>query len=133
MMGLIWLVQLSHYPAFDFFSEKDFKKFHDFHLKETTWAVIFAMVLELGSGLLLFFRYQEIPLSLKMTIIINFCVIGTWISTFVFSVPIHNQLNIKKTSKLIKKLVTTNWPRTILWTLKSLILFMIVLDLLGER
>jgi len=43
-----------------------------------------------------------------------------WLSTFLIQVPIHNQLGIGKDSFLIKRLVQTNWIRTILWTSKAI-------------
>jgi hypothetical protein len=49
-------------------------------------------------------------------------VLFIWISTFTLSVPCHKKLSLGKDSKTIDQLVKTNWIRTILWSLKSLIL-----------
>ncbi len=50
-----------------------------------------------------------------------------WLSTFLLSVPCHEHLaktDMNETSLIekIQRLVKTNWPRTILWTLRSIVL-----------
>lgn len=49
-------------------------------------------------------------------------VIGVWLSTFSLSVPRHGLLLKKRDEKIIESLILTNWPRTLLWSLKSLII-----------
>jgi hypothetical protein len=44
-------------------------------------------------------------------------------STFLVSVPLHNLLQKERNSKIIERLILTNWPRTILWTLRLGLLF----------
>jgi hypothetical protein len=48
-------------------------------------------------------------------------VLATWLSTVVLSVPLHNGLSEVRDSALIARLVATNWPRTILWSLRSIL------------
>ena len=45
-----------------------------------------------------------------------------WLVTFAFSVPCHSRLSKSKNGSSIRKLISTNWLRTVLWTLKSFIL-----------
>jgi hypothetical protein len=52
------------------------------------------------------------------SIISFFLVIIIWLSTFVLQVPIHKHLQIGKEDACIKRLVATNWVRTIAWSLK---------------
>ena len=49
-----------------------------------------------------------------------------WLSTFVLQVPIHNRLKSGKDERLIRRLVATNWVRTIAWSLKALLLTLAV-------
>lgn len=44
-----------------------------------------------------------------------------WIATVTLSVPIHRRLLSGYNQKEIDHLILTNWPRTVLWTVKSLI------------
>ena len=48
--------------------------------------------------------------------------IGIWLSTFLLQVPAHEKLILKKDNQIIARLVKTNWIRTILWSLKLLVL-----------
>jgi len=116
LVGLIWVIQLVHYPTFDFISTDNFLAFHQHHTRSITFIVMPLMLGELG---LAFYLAQQqkwtliwlIPLSLVLLI---------WLSTFLIQVPLHNQLGIGKDSTVIKRLVQTNWIRTILWTLKAI-------------
>jgi hypothetical protein len=44
-------------------------------------------------------------------------------------VPIHNRLKSGKKEVLIRRLVATNWIRTIAWSLKSLVITLTVIKL----
>jgi hypothetical protein len=54
------------------------------------------------------------------SIISIFLIIIIWLSTFGLQVPIHKQLQTGKDEACIKRLVTTNWIRTIAWSLKAI-------------
>ncbi len=114
LFGLIWTIQLSHYPSFRFVDEDQFSVFHLHHTRSITLVVMPLMLLELG--LVFWQNYQTnwswiwvVPLVLVLLI---------WASTFFISVPLHTQLEGGKNLDVIKKLVDTNWIRTILWSVK---------------
>ncbi len=114
LFGLIWTIQLSHYPSFRFVDEDQFSAFHLHHTRSITLVVMPLMLLELG--LVFWQNYQTnwswiwvVPLVLVLLI---------WASTFFISVPLHTQLEGGKNLDVIKKLVDTNWIRTILWSVK---------------
>jgi hypothetical protein len=124
LTGVIWVIQLVHYPAFQFVSEQDFTPFHNFHSARISALVIPLMLAELicsvlGIGLSLLARSMTNILfwSFNLT-----AIIGVWASTFLITVPLHNQLSIRKDFGMIRKLVSTNWIRTVLWTFRTLIL-----------
>lgn len=48
-----------------------------------------------------------------------YVVILIWAATGLFSVPAHSILEDHKDEDAINKLVSTNWIRTVLWTIKS--------------
>jgi hypothetical protein len=45
-----------------------------------------------------------------------------WLCTFLLSVPLHNRLGQKRDVEKIRRLVATNWPRTVAWSLRTMIL-----------
>lgn len=114
LVGLIWVIQLVHYPTFNFIEEASFLAFHKHHTASITVIVMPLMLAELVLGFYLARQFQWfylLPLLLVFLI---------WLSTFLIQVPIHNQLGSGKDAVLIQKLVKTNWIRTILWTTKAI-------------
>jgi len=114
LVGLIWVIQLVHYPTFDFVQGTSFLAFHKHHTASITIIVMPLMLAELAVGFYLARHFQWfylLPLLLVLLV---------WLSTFLLQVPIHNQLGSGKDSILIQKLVKTNWIRTILWTIKAI-------------
>ncbi len=121
MTGLIWLVQMTHYPYFFYTSDKEFVHAQSFHMRSISYVVMPIMVIELISAIYLLIE-PEFKL-IKLEIIIAFILlILIWITTYFLSVPLHEKLLEGKDISHIDKLVISNWWRTILWTLKSLIL-----------
>jgi hypothetical protein len=114
MTGAIWLVQILVYPNFQLLHQKDFfADFHRFHTKRITWVVAPVMGIEFISGAWLCLVY------LNPTFICNFIsILLVWGFTCGVSVPIHNRLE-KNPDAEKRSLVISNWPRTILWTLRS--------------
>jgi hypothetical protein len=53
------------------------------------------------------------------SLISAFLVVIIWLSTLVLQVPIHNRLQSGKDNACIRRLVTTNWIRTIAWSIKA--------------
>lgn len=48
-----------------------------------------------------------------------YLVLVIWLSTFLLSVPAHAKLSSSKNAEVIDRLISTNWIRTVLWSLKS--------------
>jgi hypothetical protein len=117
MTGLIWLVQCVHYPSFHFISDQEFINFCQFHSRSISLIVLPVMLIELTTSFLLWWFTQE--QLLLIAFILNILLFAT---TFLISVPCHQELKSGKNEKFIKKLVLTNWYRTLLWTGRSAII-----------
>ena len=121
MTGIIWFVQVVHYPSFNFFSTGDDGKFARFHQQRTGWVVMPVMIVELGTAILLlgsswvmqYGNYLWINLALLLTI---------WVVTFFKIAPLHGRLRVQHDATIVGTLVGLNWIRTLLWTLRSLLL-----------
>lgn len=126
LTGLIWYVQVVHYPIFLKVPAESFKAFHLQHTHTTSLVVAIPMVAELILSALMLM--QQYPGNIPATPYAAFaCVIVIWLVTFFISVPIHNQLEISGYNPaLIQQLITTNWLRTLAWTLRTGILIYIV-------
>lgn len=116
MTGLIWLVQIVHYPAYKFIDKTQFIQYQNFHTTSISYIVIPIMLIELFSGVYLLFEDE-----LRFWKILNFLgILGIWFVTFFFSVQYHNQLQNGFDLSAIEKLIQTNWIRTVIWSLRSL-------------
>lgn len=120
MTGVIWIIQLIHYPSFKLIAPNLFDSFHLKHSQVMTVAVGPIMVVELLSVLIWIYSKpdQGFPLRLIAGLVLGLTII-CWLATFLLSVPVHNQLAQGFDLQKIDRLVRENWIRTIAWTLKS--------------
>ncbi|REL24585.1 hypothetical protein DYD21_18540 [Rhodohalobacter sp. SW132] len=119
MTGLIWVIQLLHYPLFDHIEKSDFTRQMDLHRLRISFIVIPVMLAELFTGLYLLFTV----FSGNFLFMINILLIGLiWLSTFLLQMPIHLKLAESHSSGRVKKLVQSNWVRTALWTIRLILL-----------
>ena len=118
--GLIWTIQLVHYPSMKFIPEEKFTAYHNFHSQRISILAIPIMLIELFTSLELFYQNGS---SYNHIFTINLIlVISIWISTFLIQVPMHNTLSSAKNARVLNNLILSNWIRTILWTAKSLLM-----------
>ena len=117
LLILIWLVQLIIYPGFYLIPSELFVSYHRWYVIRISAVVLPLMVAELILTIwwILSDAYSSISL------LAGFLIITVWLSTFVLQVPIHNQLRNSKVDKLIRRLVVTNWIRTVAWSLKTVL------------
>lgn len=115
MLGLIWFVQLVHYPLFAEVGSDCFIAYERHHTRRTSWVTAPMMLLELGTAVLLVYYQQRSGfywLNLSGIALL-------WLSTFFIQIPLHNRLIKVYDPRAIKKLVQTNWLRTVIWTIRG--------------
>ena len=129
MVGLIWFVQIVHYPLFARVGEEGFPLYSEAHSRLTSYVVGPPMLLEAGTALLLVFRRpEEIPLSLALLGLA--LVAAIWLSTAVLQVPRHTALGSGFDRSQWSGLVGTNWIRTAAWSARgAVVLWMAALVL----
>ena len=120
MTGLIWLVQVVQYPAFLSVGAQDFENFHRQHSARISFVVAPVMLLELLSAYFLWY-YGEAKATLNLYYFAS--TVAIFFVTAFVSVPRHNKLESGKNDQIIKSLISENWIRTFLWSVKSLVLF----------
>ena len=113
MCVVLWLVQLVIYPSFLRIEPSELPAWH----KAYTFRVSFVILpLMLGQLMLAILGLWGDP-SILEWVAFAF-VLACWILTFFVSVPLHRKIEQNDTTKETRqKLITTNWPRTILWSL----------------
>lgn len=118
LCGLIWIVQVVHYPFFKYVSNKKFEDAMGFHKKKISYIVVPVMFAELLSSFwLAFFSTSYSNYHITGFII----VLLIWVVTFATQVPLHGKLSQNYDHQLVDKLVRSNWIRTTLWSTKAII------------
>lgn len=118
MTGLIWFVQLVHYPLFAKVGTENFAAYESVHRRLTGVAVAPAMLLELATAVLLvlhpplLLRGEWAWAGLALVAVI-------WASTFLLQVPQHDILQHGFEARSHEQLVASNWIRTAAWTLRA--------------
>jgi len=132
MVGLIWLIQIVHYPLFAHVGDNTFLAYHKRHTQWITTIVAPLMLLELATGILLWLMAPLQPFWILNTM--GIAVI--WGSTAFWQVRLHKQLSlVDGTARLalIRQLVASNWLRTIFWSFRCLLLVGLLLEMLSQR
>jgi hypothetical protein len=125
MAGVIWFVQLVHYPLFDRVGEREFGCFEREHVRRTTWIVAPLMIAEASSAIGLVLLFWSSPyrglllLGLLLLVVI-------WASTAFIQVPCHRKLNKGLDLSVVQRLVWTNWIRTTAWTARGFLAILIM-------
>ena len=112
MVGVIWFVQLVHYPLFAGYAGDGFRAVMAEHQRRTFWVVFPLMLTELVTTFaLLAARPGWLPWA-GMT-----CV-GVWsLSTALVQIPLHGRLERDGFAPTThRRLVRSNWVRTAAWT-----------------
>ena len=122
MTGIIWFVQVVHYPLFSQVGDSSFVSYERLHSKLTTWVVAPLMLVELASAI--YFVFLPVAsMERTETFIGLLLVVLIWISTFGLQVPQHNVLGKGFQQHAHSRLVATNWIRTSAWTARSILVF----------
>ena len=120
MVGIIWVIQLLHYPTFHFIKESNYVEFQHFHMQRISFIVVPAMILELLSAFMLVYYIRS-----NLLIICLIILLVIWLITFVFFTKLHQSLLGGYDKIIVDKLVQINWSRTVLWSLRLIILIYI--------
>jgi len=122
MMGLIWLIQLVHYPLMAYVGEAGFTAYEVRHTHWITAIVGPVMLLEALTAVLLLYytpAFKNAPILLSVGIVLLLVI---WVSTALLQVPCHEILSKGFNLEIINRLTSTNWVRTIGWSLRGLLL-----------
>lgn len=125
LIGLIWTIQLVHYPLFAAVGREAWPAYAAGHGARITVLVAPWMLLELVSGAWLVLRP---PAALPATALrANLAaIVLVWLLTALVNGPLFTRLAAGWDDALHRQLVLANWARTALWTAKgSLVLWLL--------
>lgn len=124
MVGVIWFVQVVHYPLFSRVGPEKFSLYSEAHSRLTTYVVGPPMLVEALTALLLVFQRPEgVPLAAALIGLA--LVVAVWLSTALLQVPRHTTLGSGFDRRAWSGLVLSNWVRTVAWSARGgLVLWM---------
>ncbi len=123
LVGLIWTIQVVHYPLLKNVGQEEFLNYHDRHMSRITWVVGPLMLAEVGSaGWLLFLGERSLLFGISLAALAL-----VWASTVFCQVPLHHQLMHGYDATTVDRLVLTNGWRTLCWTIRGLCLLWLII------
>jgi hypothetical protein len=118
MTGLIWFVQIVHYPLFNAVGAEKFIAYEMRHSNLTTFIVIVPMFVELITSIVLLWQRPDGIALWQLWL--GFGLVGMiWFSTAFLQVPQHSILSQGFNENAYQLLVQSNWLRTVAWSLRS--------------
>ncbi|MEM7340611.1 MAG: hypothetical protein AAF467_18285 [Actinomycetota bacterium] len=120
MMGLIWFVQVVHYPLFDAVGADDFVAYEAAHIQRTSWVVGPFMAAEGLTALWIAAMLRdEVGTVMPLAGLALLAVVHA--STVALQVPAHGLLSTGYDADQVARLVSTNWIRTVGWTARAVL------------
>lgn len=121
MVGIIWFVQIVHYPLMQYVGPENFREYSRQHQKRTSWVVAGPMLLEAGTAVALVWFQTDRLLTPAFGVSCVLLVL-IWISTVFWQVPHHEHLLNGFDQVRIRRLVQSNWLRTFAWSARGLLI-----------
>ena len=118
MVGVIWIVQVVHYPLFAGVGGAGWAAYEAGHQSRITLVVGPAMLVELATAVwLVLDRPAALP---ALPVVAGAALVGViWASTAFVQVPLHGALGEGFDPDAHARLVATNWVRTVAWTVRG--------------
>ncbi len=120
MVGVIWFVQVVHYPLFDRVGRDGFAEYSTAHSRLTGLVVGPPMLVEAATTVALAIRPPEgVSFFLPLLGLVLLAVV--WLSTAFLQSPRHGVLGRGFAPDSHRFLVRSNWIRTVCWTGRGLL------------
>ena len=120
MAGVIWFVQVVHYPLFEKVGATGFPAYSGTHSRLTGFVVGPPMLLEAATALALVTRPPDgVSAALAWTGLVLLALV--WTSTALLQAPRHQALGRGFDRATHRFLVASNWVRTAAWSARGLV------------
>lgn len=130
LVGLIWTVQLVHYPLFAQVGDDAFTAYAITHRRWMTRLVLPVMGLEVATSAWLI--WQRPPGVPGAVIWLGLGLIGLiWLSTAFIQTPLHQRLSQSFSATAYRALLRSNWGRVAAWSLRGLLVLWMLWRLRG--
>ncbi len=120
MTGLIWFVQVVHYPLMGRVGPEETSRYAVSHQRRVSLVVGPVMLVE-GITALALVAAPPQAYGRALPAVGLALLVFIWASTAMLTMPMHGHLLAGEDAKAHRRLVGTNWVRTVLWTLRALL------------
>jgi hypothetical protein len=120
LVGLIWVIQVVHYPLFSAVGRESFAAYEAAHTRLITLVVGPVMLVELATSVLLV-AVRPAAVPMWAAAVGTALVAIVWLSTIALQVPAHGRLVQGFSAEAHAMLVHSNWIRTAAWTAHGLL------------
>ncbi len=130
MVGVIWFVQVVHYPLFDHVGGEGFAEYSTAHSRLTGLVVGPPMLVEAATAVALAIRPPEgVSFFLPLLGLVLLAVV--WLSTAFLQSPRHGVLGHGFAPDSYRFLVRSNWIRTVCWSGRGLLVLWMTAGLIS--
>jgi hypothetical protein len=120
MVGVIWFVQVVHYPLFGKVGVVGFHDYEQSHQQRAGLVVAPLMSTEAVTSVsLLWICPAAIPMEAVICGVL--LVVLIWASTLFWQVPFHQRLSKSFDAATHQRLVKSNWVRTVAWSARGVL------------
>ncbi|MFM1903366.1 MAG: hypothetical protein RLZZ440_1266 [Planctomycetota bacterium] len=121
MCGVIWFVQLVHYPQLGDVPGEAGREYARRNRQRTAWVVLPPMIVEAVAAVWCAV-WPPAGVAPALTYVGLGLVVAAWLSTLLVQMPLHERLGREGSRPdLVGRLVASNWLRTLLWTGRALL------------
>jgi len=132
LVGLIWCIQVVHYPLFAAVGRAEFPRYEADHARLITLVVGPLMLAELAAALwIAVVRPAGVP-GWMVWVGLGL-VAAIWLSTAAIQVPCHAKLAAGFDAEAHARLVSSNWIRTVAWTARGVLALAMLVAALADR
>ena len=130
MVGIIWFVQIVHYPLFSRVGAAGFAAYSEGHSRLTGFVVGPPMLAEAATAVALVLRPPAgVSLWLAATGLVLLAAI--WLSTALLQAPRHRELGGGFDAASHRFLVASNWLRTACWSARGIVVLWMAAKAVG--
>jgi hypothetical protein len=121
LAGLIWTIQLVHYPLFALIGAREWPHYEAEHQRRITRLVAPLMLANVGLALAVLAEDASASRVLNASL-----AIGIFIATGPLFAPMHRRLETHASTAAVRLLVRANWARTAAWTAQVLVAILLI-------
>ena len=127
MVGMIWVIQVVHYPLFAAVGDGAFLDYEAGHTRRMGRLLAVPALAEMGTAAALVWARPE-GVGLAIVLVAGALLAGVWTMTALVQAPLHGELSRVHSTEQIARLVGSNWWRTAGWSVRGLLVAVMLLQ-----